>query len=135
MRVLVIPEFYRRDDASANGTVNDVIAWMREWLTDGDRSGDVGPRDRREPQGGVAHGETRRHSHNRARRGRPHRQHVLDGRIRRLAELAEQSGPDNVLDEIIQPEDVSAAFMWLSSDDSRFVTGIALPVAAGSTAL
>lgn len=52
-----------------------------------------------------------------------------------VAALAEQSGPDNLLDEILQPEDISAAFMWLSSDDARFVTGIALPVAAGATAL
>ena len=52
-----------------------------------------------------------------------------------VAEIAEQSGPDNVLGEIVQPEDVSAAFMWLSSDDARFVTGIGLPVAAGSTAI
>ena len=52
-----------------------------------------------------------------------------------MAEIAEQSGPDNVLGEIIQPEDVSAAFMWLSSDDARYVTGIALPVAAGATAI
>lgn len=52
-----------------------------------------------------------------------------------IAEIAEQSGPDNLLDEIMQPEDVSAAFMWLSSDDARFVTGVALPVAAGATAL
>ncbi|GAA0683102.1 mycofactocin-coupled SDR family oxidoreductase [Natronoarchaeum mannanilyticum] len=52
-----------------------------------------------------------------------------------MAEVAEQSGPDNVLGEIVQPEDVSAAFMWLSSDDARFVTGIALPVAAGATAI
>jgi len=52
-----------------------------------------------------------------------------------MAEIAEQSGPDNVLGEIVEPEDVSAAFMWLSSDDARFVTGIALPVAAGATAI
>ncbi len=52
-----------------------------------------------------------------------------------MAELAEQSGPDNLLGEIIQPEDVSAAFMWLSSEDARYVTGVALPVAAGATAL
>ena len=32
MRVLVVPEFYRPDDASANGTVNDAVAWIREWL-------------------------------------------------------------------------------------------------------
>ncbi|WP_440008483.1 SDR family oxidoreductase [Halomicrococcus sp. SG-WS-1] len=52
-----------------------------------------------------------------------------------IAEIAEQSGPDNLLDDIVQPEDISAAFLWLSSDDARFVTGIGLPVAAGATAL
>jgi hypothetical protein len=30
---------------------------------------------------------------------------------------------------------VSAAFVWLSSDDARFVTGVGLPVAAGATAI
>jgi NAD(P)-dependent dehydrogenase (short-subunit alcohol dehydrogenase family) len=52
-----------------------------------------------------------------------------------MAEIAEQSGPDNLLGEIVQPEDVSAAFMWLSSEDARSVTGVTLPVAAGATAL
>ena len=52
-----------------------------------------------------------------------------------MGEIAEQSGPDNLLGEIIEPEDVSAAFMWLSSDDARYVTGIVLPVAAGATTL
>ncbi|MFC7157345.1 mycofactocin-coupled SDR family oxidoreductase [Halomarina halobia] len=52
-----------------------------------------------------------------------------------VAAIAEQSGPDNLFADILQPEDVSAAFMWLSSDDARFVTGTALPVAAGATAL
>ena len=52
-----------------------------------------------------------------------------------IAEIAEQSGPDNLLDDIVQPEDISAAFPWLSSDDARFVTGIGLPVATGATAL
>ncbi len=32
MRVLVVPEFYRPDDATANGTVNDAVAWVRSWL-------------------------------------------------------------------------------------------------------
>ena len=50
-----------------------------------------------------------------------------------VAEIAEQSGPDNLFTDIMQPEDVSAAFMWLSSEDARFVTGVALPVAAGAT--
>ena len=52
-----------------------------------------------------------------------------------MGEIAEQSGPDNVLGDILQPEDISAAFMWLSSEDARYVTGIALPVAAGATAM
>ena len=52
-----------------------------------------------------------------------------------MAEVAAESGPDNVLGEILTPADVSAAFMWLSSDDARFVTGIGLPVAAGATAI
>ncbi|WP_254546578.1 mycofactocin-coupled SDR family oxidoreductase [Halomarina pelagica] len=52
-----------------------------------------------------------------------------------IAAIAEQSGPDNLFSDILQPEDVSAAFMWLSSDDARFVTGTAIPVAAGATAL
>ena len=51
------------------------------------------------------------------------------------AEIAEQSGPDNLLSEILEPEDISAAFMWLSSEDAKFVTVVALPVAAGATAL
>lgn len=32
MRVLVVPEFYRPEDATANGTVNDAVAWIEEWL-------------------------------------------------------------------------------------------------------
>ena len=60
---------------------------------------------------------------------------IIESLDEEMAEIAEQSGPDNVLGEIVQPEDVSAAFMWLSSEDARFVTGIALPVAAGATAI
>lgn len=41
----------------------------------------------------------------------------------------------NMLDvSLIEPADVSAAVSWLVSDDARYVTGIALPVDAGSTA-
>jgi (+)-trans-carveol dehydrogenase len=41
----------------------------------------------------------------------------------------------NMLDvSLIEPADVSAAISWLVSDDARYVTGIALPVDAGSTA-
>jgi NAD(P)-dependent dehydrogenase (short-subunit alcohol dehydrogenase family) len=60
---------------------------------------------------------------------------IVEGIDEELAAIAEQSGPDNVLGEIIQPEDVTAAFMWLSSEDARYVTGIALPVAASATAI
>jgi SDR family mycofactocin-dependent oxidoreductase len=52
-----------------------------------------------------------------------------------IAAIAEQSGPDNLFTEILQPEDVSAAFLWLSSEDARFVTGVTLPVAAGATVM
>lgn len=41
----------------------------------------------------------------------------------------------NLLDvSLLEPTDVSAAISWLVSDDARYVTGIALPVDAGSTA-
>lgn len=32
MRVLVVPELYRRTDAPACGTLADAVAWVREWL-------------------------------------------------------------------------------------------------------
>ncbi|WP_135854040.1 glycosyltransferase [Halorussus salinus] len=32
MRVLVIPELYRPDDPSANGTLSDAVTWVRGWL-------------------------------------------------------------------------------------------------------
>jgi SDR family mycofactocin-dependent oxidoreductase len=42
----------------------------------------------------------------------------------------------NILPDVpwIEPEDVSAAVVWLCSDAARFVTGIALPIDAGNTA-
>lgn len=33
MRVLVIPELYRRGDPSANGTLSDAVTWTSDWLT------------------------------------------------------------------------------------------------------
>jgi len=32
MRVLVVPELYRPSDATANGTLNDAVVWVDEWL-------------------------------------------------------------------------------------------------------
>jgi SDR family mycofactocin-dependent oxidoreductase len=51
-------------------------------------------------------------------------------------EITELSGPMNVLEPgaMIEPEDISEAYMWLSSDAARYVTGIALRVDAGATA-
>ncbi|WP_115862983.1 glycosyltransferase [Halorussus litoreus] len=32
MRVLIVPELYRPSDATANGTLNDAVVWVEEWL-------------------------------------------------------------------------------------------------------
>lgn len=51
-----------------------------------------------------------------------------------LSRVADASGSMNVIDEaLIDPEDVAAAALWLSSDAARRVTGVALPVDAGMT--
>jgi SDR family mycofactocin-dependent oxidoreductase len=53
-----------------------------------------------------------------------------------LASMGELSGPFNVFDAEdpgIEASDISEAYMWLSSDAARYVTGIALPVDAGFT--
>ena len=52
-----------------------------------------------------------------------------------VASVSDASGSMNVIDEqLIDPRDVSEAYMWLSSDAARYVTGIALPVDAGMLA-
>mgnify|MGYP000324327789 FL=1 len=53
-----------------------------------------------------------------------------------LEEMGELTGPMNVFEpgEMIEPKDISEAYMWLSSDAARYVTGIALPVDAAATA-
>ena len=52
-----------------------------------------------------------------------------------LASVSDASGSMNVLDgQLIDPGDVSEAYMWLSSDAARYVTGITLPVDAGMLA-
>ena len=33
----------------------------------------------------------------------------------------------------LQPSDISDALLWLCSDEARYVTGVMLPVDAGST--
>jgi SDR family mycofactocin-dependent oxidoreductase len=53
-----------------------------------------------------------------------------------MEEMGAFSGPWSVFEgvEMIDSEDISEAYMWLSSDAARYVTGIALPVDAGMTA-
>ncbi len=60
---------------------------------------------------------------------------IVEAMTEEVAAIAEDAGTSNFLGEIIEPRDVSAAFMWLSSDDARYVTGVALPVAGGTTAV
>ncbi|ADB62712.1 short-chain dehydrogenase/reductase SDR (plasmid) [Haloterrigena turkmenica DSM 5511] len=53
-----------------------------------------------------------------------------------LEEIGELAGQFNVFedeDPAIESRDISEAYMWLSSDAARYVTGIALPVDAGMT--
>jgi SDR family mycofactocin-dependent oxidoreductase len=54
-----------------------------------------------------------------------------------LGRGAELAGPMNVFepeDPAMDASDISEAYMWLSSDAARYVTGIALPVDAGMLA-
>lgn len=51
-----------------------------------------------------------------------------------MASIAETAGPFNLFDyedPPIDPVDTSEAYMWLSSEAARYVTGIALPIDAG----
>jgi NAD(P)-dependent dehydrogenase (short-subunit alcohol dehydrogenase family) len=49
-----------------------------------------------------------------------------------IDELGEYTGMWNVFqDGMVDPRDVSEAYLWLSSDAARYVTGISLPVDAG----
>jgi len=42
----------------------------------------------------------------------------------------------NLIDvDMVEPTDISNAVLFLVSDDGRFVTGVAFPVDAGSSAL
>jgi SDR family mycofactocin-dependent oxidoreductase len=53
-----------------------------------------------------------------------------------LEEATQMTGPWNIFDEdaMLESKDISEAYMWLSSDAARYVTGIALPVDAGMLA-
>ncbi|WP_256290058.1 mycofactocin-coupled SDR family oxidoreductase [Halobellus inordinatus] len=53
-----------------------------------------------------------------------------------MDEMGAFSGPWSVFEgvDMIEETDISEAYMWLSSDAARYVTGIALPVDAGMTA-
>ncbi|WP_144926832.1 mycofactocin-coupled SDR family oxidoreductase [Halorubrum salsamenti] len=50
-----------------------------------------------------------------------------------LEEMTEITGPWNVFGDggMLESKDISEAYMWLSSDAARYVTGIYLPVDAG----
>jgi NAD(P)-dependent dehydrogenase (short-subunit alcohol dehydrogenase family) len=54
-----------------------------------------------------------------------------------LGSMAELAGPFNIFEPekgAIEAVDIAEAYMWLSSDAARYVTGVALPVDAGFTA-
>jgi SDR family mycofactocin-dependent oxidoreductase len=54
-----------------------------------------------------------------------------------LGAMAELAGPFNIFDPeagVIEEQDITEAYMWLSSDAARYVTGVALPVDAGFSA-
>ncbi len=53
-----------------------------------------------------------------------------------LSGSEELGGPFNIFDsdEMLDSKDITEAYLWLSSDAARYVTGIALPVDAGFTA-
>ncbi|MFD1600181.1 mycofactocin-coupled SDR family oxidoreductase [Halobellus rarus] len=52
-----------------------------------------------------------------------------------LDDVIATTGPWNLFEEgMIESKDISEAYMWLSSDAARYVTGIALPVDAGMLA-
>ena len=54
-----------------------------------------------------------------------------------LGEMGEMAGPFNVFDTedpALEARDITEAYLWLSSDAARYVTGIALPVDAGFSA-
>jgi len=52
-----------------------------------------------------------------------------------LEQVSDLSGSMNLLDEqLLSPDAVSEAVLWLASDATRYVTGASLPVDAGMLA-
>ena len=53
-----------------------------------------------------------------------------------LEETMAMTGPANVMEpgKMLQPTETSEAYMWLSSDTARYITGTTLKVNAGMTA-
>jgi NAD(P)-dependent dehydrogenase (short-subunit alcohol dehydrogenase family) len=47
--------------------------------------------------------------------------------------LAQASAANMLPIPMLQPEDVSNAVVWLMSDQAQWITGVTLPVDAGST--
>lgn len=61
---------------------------------------------------------------------------ILNDALQEVLSSLPADGPDmsNLLDvPLIEARDVSAAVVWLVSDEARYITGVALPVDAGMT--
>jgi SDR family mycofactocin-dependent oxidoreductase len=58
---------------------------------------------------------------------------VMQRRLKKMGDVT----PDGLVNllpvEMVEPEDVSNAILWLVSDEARYVTGVTLPVDAGFT--
>jgi len=65
---------------------------------------------------------------------------MIDGIVEAVGESAltsvsDVSGSMNVIDgQFLDPRDITEAYLWLSSDAARYVTGVTLPVDAGMRA-
>jgi NAD(P)-dependent dehydrogenase (short-subunit alcohol dehydrogenase family) len=60
---------------------------------------------------------------------------MMDGVIAELPELEEVFLSDSLQRRMSQPDEVAQAAAWLCSDRSSFVTGSAMAVDGGSTAV
>ena len=66
--------------------------------------------------------------------GNVHYTSAKHGVIGLMRTLAHELGPHGIRVNAVCPTTVDTTISWLVSDDARYVTGIALPVDAGSTA-